>query len=171
MPIVRAALAASSEVDDDVSRVPADKVPVPQPSQVSSAREFVSAKDCDKWVADQLARHAARKADEGRRREEWHADEDARSAACRPADGRRQYEQHMPAGTLMIPAELPDTTANMQHSGQANAAEEMVRWSDGSYEGEADGNGTIGSPESQSPMARKVQDNDGALRGARCAGP
>ena len=127
MPIVRAALAASSEVDDDVSRVPADKVPVPQPSQVSSAREFVSAKDCDKWVADQLARHAARKADEGRCREEWHADEDARRAAREADEERRQDEQQVPARLLMMLAELPNASADTQNSSQAKDAKKVVK--------------------------------------------
>merc|ERR1740122_257499 len=57
-------------------------------------REYVSAKDCDEWVADQLARRVARKADEERRREERRADEEARRAA-RKADEERQREgQH-----------------------------------------------------------------------------
>merc|ERR550532_371238 len=43
-------------------------------------REYVSAKDCDEWVANQLARRVARKADEERRREERRADEEARRA-------------------------------------------------------------------------------------------
>jgi hypothetical protein len=38
-------------------------------------REYVSPKDCDEWVANQLARRAARKADEKKRREERQADE------------------------------------------------------------------------------------------------
>merc|ERR1719493_300624 len=62
-------------------------------------REYVSAKDCDKWVADQLARRAARRADEQRRREERRADEEARKAA-RKADeeGRRQGQHAHEAG-------------------------------------------------------------------------
>merc|ERR1719464_1843502 len=57
-------------------------------------KNYVSAKDCDEWVADQLARRVARKADEERRREERHADEEARRAA-RKADEERQREgQH-----------------------------------------------------------------------------
>merc|ERR1719195_1112875 len=60
-------------------------------------REYVSAKDCDEWVADQLARRVARKADEERRREERRADEEARRAArkaARKADEARQREGH-----------------------------------------------------------------------------
>merc|ERR550532_1252501 len=56
-------------------------------------REYVSAKDCDEWVADQLARRVARKADEERRQEERRADEEARRAA-RKADEERQQEGH-----------------------------------------------------------------------------
>merc|ERR1719277_1472778 len=57
-------------------------------------KNYVNAKDCDEWVADQLARRAARKADEKRRREERRADEEARKAA-RKADEERQREgQH-----------------------------------------------------------------------------
>merc|ERR1712151_189336 len=41
-------------------------------------REYVSAKDCDSWVADQMARKAARKADERKRREERRKDDEAR---------------------------------------------------------------------------------------------
>merc|ERR1712217_441564 len=41
-------------------------------------REYVSAKDCDAWVADQLARKAARKADEAKRKAEREADEEKR---------------------------------------------------------------------------------------------
>merc|ERR1719195_2296180 len=75
-------------------------------------REYVSAKDCDKWVADQLARRAARKADEERRREERRADEDARRAARKADEQRRQDEQHVNAEALMILAALPGGDQN-----------------------------------------------------------
>merc|ERR1719464_2095511 len=57
-------------------------------------REYVSAKDCDEWVAGQLARRAARKADEKRRREERSADEEARRAARKADEERRREGQH-----------------------------------------------------------------------------
>jgi len=57
-------------------------------------REYVSAKDCAKWVADQLARHAARTADEERRREERRADEDARRAARKADEERLREDRH-----------------------------------------------------------------------------
>merc|ERR1712048_486371 len=40
--------------------------------------EYVSAKDCDSWVADQMARKAARKADEEARKAARKADEQKR---------------------------------------------------------------------------------------------
>merc|ERR1711972_676895 len=40
-------------------------------------REYVSEKDCDSWVADQMARRAARRADEKKRREERRENEEA----------------------------------------------------------------------------------------------
>merc|ERR1719464_199802 len=66
-------------------------------------REYVSAKDCDEWVAEQLARRAARKADEQRRREERRADEEARRAARKAHDERRQDEQHANANKAAAP--------------------------------------------------------------------
>merc|ERR1711972_1169587 len=41
-------------------------------------REYVSEKDCDSWVADQMARREARRADEKKRREERRENEEAR---------------------------------------------------------------------------------------------
>merc|ERR1719210_1935907 len=96
-------------------------------------REYVSAKDCDKWVADQLARRAARRADEERRREERRADEDARRAARKADEERRQEELQVHAGPLMMLAALPggdqNTSADTQNSSQAaNAAKEKAAW-------------------------------------------
>merc|ERR1719210_959968 len=96
-------------------------------------REYVSAKDCDKWVADQLARRAARKADEERRREERRADEDARRAARKADEQRRQDQQKVHAGALMILAALPggdqNTSAGTQNGSQAaHAAMEKAAW-------------------------------------------
>merc|ERR1719471_2398874 len=96
-------------------------------------REYVSAKDCDKWVADQLARRAARKADEERRWEERRADEDARRAAREADEQRRQDQQKVHAGALMILAALPggdhNTSAGTQNGSQAaHAAKEKAAW-------------------------------------------
>jgi len=55
-------------------------------------REYVSEKDCDSWVADQMARKAARQADEKKRKEERREDEEARKAA-RQADERKRKEE------------------------------------------------------------------------------
>jgi len=57
-------------------------------------KNYVNAKDCDKWVADQLARRAARRADEQRRRKERRADEEARKAARKAHEERRRQGQH-----------------------------------------------------------------------------
>merc|ERR1719210_1824470 len=96
-------------------------------------REYVSAKDCDTWVADQLARRAARKADEERRREERRADEDARRAARKADEQRWQDEQHVNAGFLMMLAALPggdqNTSAGTQNGSRAaHAAKEKAAW-------------------------------------------
>merc|ERR1712060_125888 len=69
-------------------------------------REYVGAKDCDSWVADQVARKAARKADERTRREERRKDEKARRQA-RLADKRENSVNSYgfdDAGPVMLPA-------------------------------------------------------------------
>merc|ERR1712176_718856 len=58
-------------------------------------REYVSAKDCDSWVADQMAREAARKADERTRRQERLADKRENSVNSYGFDD---------AGPVMLPA-------------------------------------------------------------------
>merc|ERR1712176_1722847 len=69
-------------------------------------REYVSAKDCDSWVADQMARKAARKADERTRREERRKDEEARRQA-RLADKKENSVNSYgfdDVGPVMLPA-------------------------------------------------------------------
>merc|ERR1712217_210929 len=54
-------------------------------------REYVSAKDCDAWVADQLARKAARKADEAQRKVAREADEEKRRQERNSTNSHREF--------------------------------------------------------------------------------
>jgi len=84
-------------------------------------KNYVSAKDCDEWVADQLARRAARKADEERRWEQRHADEEARWAA-RKADEEDSGSAPETLMTLAVGADGPGD------SQAADAAREKAEW-------------------------------------------
>merc|ERR1711920_1146714 len=75
-------------------------------------REYVSAKDCDAWVADQLARKAARKAEEAKRTAAREADEAERRAA-RDADEekRRQERNSTSSHRMFLAATHPGASA------------------------------------------------------------
>merc|ERR1712048_269964 len=64
-----------------------------QANSVLCHEDRVSQKDCDEWVADQLARRAARKADEEKRREDRHEDEAHRREALKADEQEHQEEQ------------------------------------------------------------------------------
>merc|ERR1711933_134856 len=69
-------LAASPDVDTSNDAKASDKTDTKaQSNSVLCREDHVSQKDCDEWVADQLARRAARKADEQKRQEERREDE------------------------------------------------------------------------------------------------
>merc|ERR1712176_1019481 len=118
------------------------------PSEVQTAaeeklalcqREYVSAKDCDSWVADQMARKAARKADERKRREERRKGEEARRQA-RLAD-KRTNSAASSAGDnepLMLVAASPESDASYDAGAASDAAADA---SEGSNEasGQKDG--------------------------------
>merc|ERR1712190_522733 len=79
-------LAASPDVGPADDAKASDKTDTKaQSNSVLCREDHVSQKDCDEWVADQLARRAARKADEQKRREDRHEDEAHRREA-RKAD-------------------------------------------------------------------------------------
>merc|ERR1711933_370216 len=82
-------LAASPDVDTSDDAKASDKTDTKAQSNSVWCREnYVSEKDCDEWVADQLARRAARKADEQKRRAARKADEQKRH------EERREDEAH-----------------------------------------------------------------------------
>merc|ERR1712039_600386 len=54
-------------------------------------KEYVSAKDCDAWVADQLERKAARKADEAKRKAAREADEEKRRQERNSTNSQREF--------------------------------------------------------------------------------
>merc|ERR1712190_576001 len=79
-------LAASPDVGTSDDAKASDKTDTKaQSNSVLCQEDHVRQKDCDEWVADQLARRAARKADEQKRREDRHEDEAHRREA-RKAD-------------------------------------------------------------------------------------
>merc|ERR1711933_10190 len=79
-------LAASPDVDTSNDAKASDKTDTKaQSNSVLCREDHVSQKDCDEWVADQLARGAARKVDERKRREDRLEDEAHRREA-RKAD-------------------------------------------------------------------------------------
>merc|ERR1712048_42255 len=80
-------LAASPDVDtSDDAKADDEKDTKAQANSVLCHEDRVSQKDCDEWVADQLARRAARKADEQKRREDRHEDEAHRREALKADD-------------------------------------------------------------------------------------
>merc|ERR1712176_761552 len=99
------AVGHDSEASIDASG-PSDVQTAAEEKLALCQREYVSAKDCDSWVADQMARKAARKADERKRREERRKDEEARRQA-RLADKRENSVDSSgfdDAGPVMLPA-------------------------------------------------------------------
>merc|ERR1711933_435810 len=82
-------LAASPDVDTSDDAKASDKTDTKAQSNSVWCREnYVSEKDCDEWVADQLARRAARKADEQKPLEEQRADEARRRDESHGDDAR-----------------------------------------------------------------------------------
>merc|ERR1711933_432308 len=98
-------LAASPDVDTSNDAKASDKTDTKaQSNSVLCREDHVSQKDCDEWVADQLARRAARKADEEKRgaarkadeqkrREDRHEDEAHRREARKADEQKHQEEQ------------------------------------------------------------------------------
>merc|ERR1712019_247448 len=88
-------LAASPDVDTSDDAKASDKTDTKaQSNSVLCREDHVSQKDCDEWVADQLARRAARKADEQKRRAARKADEKKRLKEQREDEARRRDESH-----------------------------------------------------------------------------
>merc|ERR1712048_725087 len=88
-------LAASPDVDTSDDAKASDKTDSKaQSSSVWCRENYVSEKDCDEWVADQLARRAARKADDQKRRAARKADEQKRLKEQREDEARRRDESH-----------------------------------------------------------------------------
>merc|ERR1712176_757910 len=88
-------LAASPDVDTSDDAKGSDETDTKAQSNSVWCREnYVSEKDCDEWVADQLARRAARKADEQKRRAARKADEQKRLKEQREDEVRRRDESH-----------------------------------------------------------------------------
>merc|ERR1712048_1233573 len=88
-------LAASPDVDtSDDAKADDEKDTKAQSNSVWCRENYVSEKDCDEWVADQLARRAARKADEQKRRAARKADEQKRLKEQREDEARRRDESH-----------------------------------------------------------------------------
>merc|ERR1712019_318947 len=90
-------LAASPDVDTSDDAKASDKTDTKaQSNSVWCVRKekYVSEKDCDEWVADQLARRAARKADEQKRRAARKADEQKRHEERSGDEARRRDESH-----------------------------------------------------------------------------
>merc|ERR1712019_203496 len=87
--------AASPDVDTSDDATASDKTDTKaQSNAVLCHEDHVSQKDCDEWVADQLARRAARKADEEKRRAARKADEQKRLKEQREDEARRRDESH-----------------------------------------------------------------------------
>merc|ERR1712048_716936 len=88
-------LAASPDVDTSDDAKASDKTDAKaEASSVWCRENYVSEKDCDEWVADQLARRAARNADEQKRRAARKADEQKRHEERRDDEARRRDESH-----------------------------------------------------------------------------
>merc|ERR1712048_422651 len=86
---------ASPDVDTSDDAKASDKKDTKTESNSAWCRkERVSEKECDEWVADQLARRAARKADEQKRRAARKADEQKRLQEQREDEARRRDESH-----------------------------------------------------------------------------
>merc|ERR1712190_145394 len=106
-------LAASPDVDTSDDAKASDKTDTKAQSNSVWCREnYVSQKDCDEWVADQLARRAARKADEEnrgaarkadeqKRREDRHEDEAHRREARKADEQKHQEEQQSTKETAL----------------------------------------------------------------------
>merc|ERR1711933_515397 len=85
-------LAASPDVDTSNDAKASDKTDTKaQSNSVLCREDHVSQKDCDEWVADQLARRAARKADEQKRRASRKADEQKRHEEQREEEEARHW--------------------------------------------------------------------------------
>jgi hypothetical protein len=115
-PLMLFALSADSETSDGTGSPDSkasDDAPGKSDAQVAAdeklawcRREYVSEKDCDSWVADEMARKAARKADERKRREERRKDEEARRQAHLAKKAKESVDSSGAdqEGLMMLPA-------------------------------------------------------------------